>query len=461
MRLNDFSRPLARPRHIAKRAFTALEHFLHVEAASGIILLVAAAMALIWANSPLAHSYREFFESPLTIGAAGFLFSQPVHFWINDALMTIFFLVVGMEIRREIHAGSLSDFRQAALPLAAAVGGVTVPAFVYLAVNRSSGMAHGWAVPTATDIAFAVGVLALLGRSIPGNVRVFLLTLAIVDDIIAVLIIAVFYSAQLDYSGFALAGAGIVAVAVMQRLDIGRATAYILPGAVIWTGLFISGVHPTLAGVVLGLMTPVVASRGHERVLVELSEVAYHVKEADVTNTQAFDRLEGPLQTLRVAQRRSSPASRESAVGASSVGCVRHHAAFCACQCGSIARRIGFYWPRHVWRHIRSRAGTRDRQAAWRFSDQLESGQAEALPFAYRDVLAWCQPCCVAGRHRLHDVHLHCVARVPGAAHTGCGEARRTDGLTRCRVRRTRVGTILRLAEPPGTCRFAHMKLPC
>ncbi|WP_042266852.1 Na+/H+ antiporter NhaA [Paraburkholderia heleia] len=303
MRLNDFSRPLARPRHIAKRAFTALEHFLHVEAASGIILLVAAAMALIWANSPLAHSYREFFESPLTIGAAGFLFSQPVHFWINDALMTIFFLVVGMEIRREIHAGSLSDFRQAALPLAAAVGGVTVPAFVYLAVNRSSGMAHGWAVPTATDIAFAVGVLALLGRSIPGNVRVFLLTLAIVDDIIAVLIIAVFYSAQLDYSGFALAGAGIVAVAVMRRLDIGRATAYILPGAVIWTGLFISGVHPTLAGVVLGLMTPVVASRGHERVLVELSEVAYHVKEADVTNTQAFDRLEGPLQTLRVAQR--------------------------------------------------------------------------------------------------------------------------------------------------------------
>ena len=303
MRLNDFSRPLARPRHIAKKAFTALEHFLHVEAASGIILLIAAVIALAWANSPFAGSYHDLLESPLTLGLGESVFSRPVHFWINDGLMTVFFLIVGMEIRREIHAGSLSDFRQATLPLAAAVGGVAVPAFVYLAVNHGSGAAHGWAVPTATDIAFAVGVLALLGRSIPGTVRVFLLTLAIVDDIIAVLIIAVFYSAGLDYSGFALVGAGIVTVIVMQRLDINRATAYIVPGAVIWAGLFISGVHPTLAGVVLGLMTPVVPSRGHERVLVELSEAAHHVKEADVGNMHEFDRLEKPMHTLRVVQR--------------------------------------------------------------------------------------------------------------------------------------------------------------
>ncbi|TCG03053.1 Na+/H+ antiporter NhaA [Paraburkholderia steynii] len=303
MRLNELSRPLARPRRIARKAFTALEHFLHVEAASGIILLLAAAMALIWANSPFAQTYHEIVESSLTVGAGAFVFSKPVHFWINDALMTIFFLVVGMEIRREIHAGSLSDFRQAALPLAAAAGGVTVPALIYLGVNHGSDAVHGWAVPTATDIAFAVGVLALLGRSIPGSVRVFLLTLAIVDDIIAVLIIAVFYSTRLDYSGFALAGAGIVAVAIMQRLLIARATAYIVPGAVIWTGLFISGVHPTLAGVVLGLMTPVVSSRGHERVLVELSKATHDVGEADVSNAREFDLLEKPLQSLRVAQR--------------------------------------------------------------------------------------------------------------------------------------------------------------
>ncbi|MGY6125463.1 Na+/H+ antiporter NhaA [Paraburkholderia strydomiana] len=303
MRLNEFSRPLARSSHIAKKAFTALEHFLHVEAASGIILLIAAAMALIWANSPLAGSYHAFLESSLSLGLGGYQFSKPVHFWINDGLMTVFFLVVGMEIRREIHAGSLSELRQAALPLAAAAGGVAVPALVYLAVNYGSDAAQGWAVPTATDIAFAVGVLALLGRSIAGNVRAFLLTLAIVDDIIAVLIIAVFYSAGLDYGGFALAGAGIVAVVVMQRLDISRAAAYIVPGAVIWMGLFISGVHPTLAGVVLGLMTPVVASRGHQRVLVELSEAAHRVGEIDVESAREFDRLEKPLQTLRIAQR--------------------------------------------------------------------------------------------------------------------------------------------------------------
>lgn len=303
MRQNDFSRPLARPTHIAKKAFTALEHFLHVEAASGVILLLAAAVALMLANSPFSRAYHEFFQSSMTIGVGAFEFSKPMHFWINDALMTVFFLVVGMEIRREMHAGSLSDFRQAALPLAAAVGGVTVPALIYLAVNHGSDAAHGWAVPTATDIAFAVGVLALLGRSIPGNVRVFLLTLAIVDDIIAVLIIALFYSSGLNYGGFALAGAGIVAVVIMQRLEISRATAYIAPGAVVWAGLFISGVHPTLAGVVLGLMTPVMPLRGHERVLVELSEAAHHVSEVDVGSAQEFDRLEKPLHTLRVAQR--------------------------------------------------------------------------------------------------------------------------------------------------------------
>lgn len=172
--------------------------------------------------------------------------------------MTVFFLVAGVEIRREIHDGALSDVRQAMLPLAAAIGGVTVPALIYFAVNRRSGDISDWAVPTATDIAFAVGVLALLGRSIPSNVRVFLLTLAIVDDIIAVLVIAFCYSSGLHYSGFAVAAAGIVIVIALQRLGVGSAPAYVIPGAVVWFGLFVSGAHPTLAGVVLGLLMPVV-----------------------------------------------------------------------------------------------------------------------------------------------------------------------------------------------------------
>ncbi|GAA4322547.1 hypothetical protein GCM10023144_02610 [Pigmentiphaga soli] len=162
---------------MAERAFATIERFLHIEAVGGIVLLIAAALALVWANSPAAHGYHALWHMPLSAGLGSFVFSQPLHFWINDALMTVFFLVVGMEIRREAHEGALSDPRQAALPMAAAMGGVAVPALIYLALNGEPARQHGWAVPTATDIAFAVGVLALLGRSIPGTVRVFLLAL--------------------------------------------------------------------------------------------------------------------------------------------------------------------------------------------------------------------------------------------------------------------------------------------
>jgi len=248
---------------LAERAIATLEKFLHVEAVSGVVLLVAAAAALVWANSPIAQSYHAVWHAPLSIGIGERVISQSVHFWINDALMTVFFLVVGMEIRREIHEGALSNPRQALLPIAAAVGGVKVPALIYLAVNHSSGQLQGWAVPTATDIAFAVGVLALLGRSIPSSLRIFLLTLAIIDDLIAVLIIAIFYSGGLQYGGFAVAGAGCLLVLAFQRVGVGSAWAYVLPGALVWGGFLMTGAHPTLAGVLLGLLTPVTS--GHLR----------------------------------------------------------------------------------------------------------------------------------------------------------------------------------------------------
>lgn len=255
---------IPRAQFFAERAFSTLERFLHIEAVSGAILLLAAACALIWANSPLADGYHALWHTPLTIGLGDFTFSQSLHFWINDALMTVFFLVVGMEIRREIHEGALSDPRQAALPMAAALGGVVVPALIYAALNADPAGRQGWAVPTATDIAFAVGVLALLGRSIPGNVRVFLLALAIIDDIVAVLIIAFFYSGGLQYGGFLVAILGILLVFGLQRIGVGSALAYVIPGAVVWSGLLITGAHPTLAGVVLGLVTPVHALAGRE-----------------------------------------------------------------------------------------------------------------------------------------------------------------------------------------------------
>lgn len=166
---------LPRAQQLAERAFANLERFVHIEAVSGIVLLLAAMAALIWANSPAADSYDSLWHTPLTIGVGSLVYSQSLPFWINDGLMTIFFLVVGMEIRREIHEGALSSLRQATLPMAAAVGGVAVPALLYLGFGHASAEQQGWAVPTATDIALAVGVLALLGKSIPSNVRVFLL----------------------------------------------------------------------------------------------------------------------------------------------------------------------------------------------------------------------------------------------------------------------------------------------
>ncbi|WP_375309661.1 Na+/H+ antiporter NhaA [Bradyrhizobium sp. A5] len=240
-----------------ERALSTLQQFLHVEAVSGIVLLVAAAAALLWANSPFADSYHDLWHLEIPLRLGEFAFERPLHFWINDALMTIFFLVVGMEIRREIHEGALSRFDQAILPVLAAVGGVVVPALIYLSFNAAPGRDQGWAIPTATDIAFAVGVLALLGKSIPGNVRVFLLALAIIDDIIAVLIIAAFYTSGLDLNGFAVAALGVLIVLGFQWIGLGSAYAYVVPGFIVWAGFLMAGVHPTLAGVVLGLITSV------------------------------------------------------------------------------------------------------------------------------------------------------------------------------------------------------------
>jgi len=298
---------LPRAQRLAEQALSTLHRFLHVEAVSGAALLAAAAAALIWANSPFAHSYDVFWNFPLTIGLGEHLFSRSLHFWVNDALMTIFFLVVGMEIRREVHEGALSRLDQAILPLIAATGGVIVPAFIYLSLNSDPARGQGWAVPTATDIAFAVGVLALLGRKIPVNVRVFLLALAIVDDIIAVLIIALFYTANLQLSGFVIASIGVIAVLGFQRIGIGSAPFYVLPGSLVWIGFLVAGIHPTLAGVVLGLMTPARAIPMREPPLEVALRVLKHLRSSDAMKTRNPHLLEQPLRDLRIAHREILP----------------------------------------------------------------------------------------------------------------------------------------------------------
>jgi Na+:H+ antiporter, NhaA family len=238
--------------------------FISVEAVSGIALLAAAALALSWANSRWAQGYQGLWHLQVGFGLARLLPAYDLHFWVNDGLMTIFFLVVGLEIRSEMHDGALSDLRVAMLPLIAALGGVVVPALAYLLVNSGVPTRRGWAIPTATDIAFAVGVLSLIGR-VPPALRLLLLTLAIIDDIAAILVIAFFYSSGIALGGLLIVAAGVLLVLLMQRFSVQSALAYTLPGAVVWFGMLRAGVHPTLTGVLLGLLTPATVAFGRAR----------------------------------------------------------------------------------------------------------------------------------------------------------------------------------------------------
>jgi len=240
--------------------------FIDVEAASGVVLLTAAVLAFAWANSPWSQAYEALWELKLPVTLAGLLPAHDLRFWVNDGLMTVFFLIVGLEIRRDVHEGVLADPRVATLPIIAALGGVLVPALLYVLVNTAPGLRHGWAIPTATDIAFAVGVLSLTGKGVPPALRLLLLTLAIIDDIAAMLIIALFYSGGVAVSGFLIVAVSVLVVLAMQSLGIASPAAYVAPAVVAWYGMLQSGVHPTLAGLVLGLLTPArIALRQQER----------------------------------------------------------------------------------------------------------------------------------------------------------------------------------------------------
>ncbi|HVV81513.1 MAG TPA: Na+/H+ antiporter NhaA [Kofleriaceae bacterium] len=225
-----------------------LQRFLAIERASSLVLVAATAAAIVLANSGARDAYASWWQAELG--------GRPLSFWIDDVLMTIFFFVAGLEIRRELEEGELSDPRRAALPAVAALGGMLAPAAIYAAINHGGLGARGWGIPMATDIAFAVGALALLGRRVPGALRVLLLALAVIDDIGAIVVIAVFYSAGVDVEGLVLAAAGVAAVLVARRARVPAIAADLAGGAVVWLGLHRAGVHPTLAGVAIGLLAP-------------------------------------------------------------------------------------------------------------------------------------------------------------------------------------------------------------
>jgi NhaA family Na+:H+ antiporter len=268
------------PQAPVDRWLAPVTRFLHIEAASGIVLMACTALALALANSPLAGSFAAIWKTPISLSLAGFTLSGDVgHLLINDGLMTIFFFVVGLEVKREIVFGELREPRKALLPVFAALGGVMAPALIYLALQWGEPGQDGWAIPMATDIAFVVGLLALFGRRVPFGLKILILSLAIVDDIIAVLIIALVFSEAIAWGWLGLAGAAFALVYGCNLAGVRSIGVYVLIGAFIWLAFLQAGVHPTVAGVLLGLLTPARAWIGRETL-------------ADVLKT-AWERISG------------------------------------------------------------------------------------------------------------------------------------------------------------------------
>jgi NhaA family Na+:H+ antiporter len=252
--LAAFALPARRFR--ARRVLEAAQAFVQVEASSGIVLLAAALVALAWANSQWDDEYFRFWQTDLSIDLHFVHISEDLQHLVNDGLMTVFFFVVGLEIKRELSHGELSDARRAMLPAAAALGGMAAPALIYLAFNLEGEGSAGWGVPMATDIAFALGVLSLVSRSVPFSVKIFLLALAIADDIGAIIVIALFYTADFDPVAFGVAVAILAGIVAMNRQGMRNVDVYVAAGILLWLAVFESGIHATLAGVALGLLTP-------------------------------------------------------------------------------------------------------------------------------------------------------------------------------------------------------------
>lgn len=261
-------------RPLARRFARPLHSFLEEEASGGILLLAAAVLALLWANSPWRGGYEAFWGTEVSARLGRWVIQEDLRHWVNDGLMSLFFLVVGLEIKRELLTGELRDPRAAALPAIAAMGGMVVPALLYLALNTAGADAKGWGIPMATDIAFALGLLTLAARRAPAGLKPFLLTLAIVDDIAAIAVIAIFYSGPVTWPALAVAGGLCGLIAVLQRIHVRWTFVYVAIGVLVWIAVLESGVHPTIAGVALGLLAPSVPFQRPRAVSEEAHRVA-------------------------------------------------------------------------------------------------------------------------------------------------------------------------------------------
>lgn len=258
------------------RTLSRIQTFLKLEASAGLVLMGVALLAMLAANSGLESLYHGFLNTNLRIGAGSFEISKPALLWINDGLMAIFFFLVGLEIKREVLSGELSSFDKAVLPILAAIGGMAVPALVFVTVNWGSAETlQGWAVPTATDIAFALGILALLGNRVPVALKVFLLAIAIIDDLGAIVIIAAFYTSDLSVNALTLSMLGFALAVGLNRMGVQRMSPYVIIGVFMWVCVLKSGVHATLAGVLIALTIPLKEKNGDQALLLR-AEHALH-----------------------------------------------------------------------------------------------------------------------------------------------------------------------------------------
>ena len=234
-----------------------IDNFIKKESSAGILLIIVTVMALILQNSALSSLYTSFLHTPVEIRFGALEIAKPLLLWVNDGLMAIFFLLIGLEVKREIIKGHLSSIQQMALPGIAALGGMVVPALIFILFNQHDSFAiKGWAIPTATDIAFALGILSLLGKRVPLSLKIFLMALAIIDDLGAIVIIALFYTSELSTISIIIASLSLITLFIMNRMGVIRKTAYMLVGVVLWVSVLKSGVHATLAGVALAFMIP-------------------------------------------------------------------------------------------------------------------------------------------------------------------------------------------------------------
>jgi NhaA family Na+:H+ antiporter len=253
--------------------------FIHLEYTSGIVLFLGVVLAIAWVNSPWADSYHHLWEINFSVGFDKYVLSHPLHLWINDGLMAVFFFVIGLELKREFIAGELSTLRKASLPMIAALGGMLVPAGIYLLINRGTQTAHGWGIPMATDIAFALALLSIAGKHIPSSVKVFLSALAVADDLGAVLVIAFFYSANIDFRPLMIGGIFLLALVIGNAIGIRNSAFYLILGFGVWVGFLLSGVHATIAGVLVAFAIPARTKIDEKRYSNRLRELSYEFDE--------------------------------------------------------------------------------------------------------------------------------------------------------------------------------------